>query len=160
MIEQRHELALKFALGADKVGHSGRTLFDHLKGTHDLLLEWGALEHIRLAGLFHSIYGTIYFKHECLQPTLKNRELVAELNGQKAERLAYVFCVADRRDIRDLKQETDPFRYVVRNARDGGTIMLTPQELIDLLMIEQANLLEQRSNREQKAPDHNKIEGS
>ena len=148
MIEPEFETALKFALGADEVGHSGRTLYDHLKGTHDLLLQWGALRHVRLAGLFHSIYGTVYFKHQCLEPTLKNRELVAELIGEKAERLAYIFCVADRRDILDLKLETDPFRYAVR-THDGEGIILTPQELRDLLMIEEANLQEQR--REQRA---------
>jgi hypothetical protein len=124
MIDRKYEQALKFALGADKVGHSGRTLYEHLKGTHDLLLEWGAPEHVRLAGLFHSIYGTIYFKHQCLEPTLKNRELVAELIGQKAERLAYLFCTSDRPhfDAQGPDQE---------------------QELEDLRLIERANLQEQ-----------------
>jgi len=152
MIDPEFETALKFALGADSVSHSGRTLYDHLVGTHDLLLEWGALRHVRLAGLFHSIYGTVYFKPQCLQPTLKNRELVSELIGEKAERLAYIFCVVDRRDILDLNLETDPFRYVVRNARDGGTILLTPQEVLDLLMIAQANLVEQREHVKLKSP--------
>jgi hypothetical protein len=131
MIEPEFETALKFALGADKVGHSGRTLYEHLKGTHDLLLRWGALRHVRLAGLFHSIYGTKTFRHQCLEPTLKNRELVAELIGQKAEQLAYLFCTADRPHF----------------DAEG-------QDLADLRLIEKANLQEQR------APDRNMIEGS
>lgn len=121
MIRLEYELALKAALGAEDVGHSGgRTLFTHLRGTYDLLDQWGAAEHVKVAGLFHSIYGTNTFRHQCLQPTAKNRELVAKLIGPKAEHLVYLFCTSNR----------------PRFNAEG-------QDLKELRLIEKANLQEQ-----------------
>ena len=54
------------SLDANKTRHSGRTLFDHLKGVHDLLRDWDNEHHVCMAGLFHSIYGTNTFKHQSL----------------------------------------------------------------------------------------------
>ena len=54
------------SLDANKTRHSGRTLFDHLKGVHDLLRDWDNEYHVCIAGLFHSIYGTNTFKHQSM----------------------------------------------------------------------------------------------
>jgi hypothetical protein len=41
------------------LNHTGATSFDaHLRGVRDILRTWKAEEHVQLAGLFHSIYGT------------------------------------------------------------------------------------------------------
>lgn len=41
------------------LNHTGATSFDsHLRGVRDVLRTWKAEEHVQLAGLFHSIYGT------------------------------------------------------------------------------------------------------
>ena len=80
--------------GAKGKSHSGRTLYDHLKGTHDLLRDWGNSEVVYLGGLFHSIYGTRQFQHASLP--LAERHALQKLIGPEAEYLAYVFCVTDR----------------------------------------------------------------
>jgi hypothetical protein len=100
--------------------HSGRAFFDHLKGTHDLLRDWGNPEYVCVAGLFHSIYGTQYFKHRCLP--LNRRNELASLIGADAERLVYEFCTQDRNCL------TDP----------------------QLLEIEAANLIEQGGMSQEK----------
>jgi hypothetical protein len=87
----------QFLLGparADKVRHSGRTLFDHLCGTHELLREWGNRSDVCDAGLFHSIYGTRHFRHRAWP--LDDRKTIVGLIGPEAEELAYLFCTADR----------------------------------------------------------------
>ena len=119
---------LQECLGADDVGHSGRTLFAHLKGTYELLRSWGVAEEVCVAGLFHSVYGTRVFRHRCLEPTARNRGLVAYMIGERAERLVYLFCVADR-----------------PHFAEAGAV---GRELDDLCLIEKANLQEQRSNRQ------------
>lgn len=111
---ERYERFL-LAHGADKVRHSGRTLFDHLKGTHDLLRDWGCAEHVCVAGLFHSVYGTQHFRHETL--SLEQRPLLRQLIGDQAEKLVYLFGVGDRNTF------TNP----------------------DLLAIAKANAIEQRA---------------
>jgi (p)ppGpp synthase/HD superfamily hydrolase len=112
MVAAKYETYLR--AHTKQVRHSGRDFFEHLKGTHDLLCDWGNPEYLCLAGLFHSIYGTQFFKHKTL--SLDQRSELAALIGDKAEHLAYLFCTKDRRTF------TDP----------------------DLLEIEAANLIEQR----------------
>ena len=76
------------SLGSDDVKHSGSTLLRHLIGVHDLLKEWDAPKYLQDAGLFHSVYGTPYFK-----PIMTvDRNAVRELIGTHAEALAAIFC--------------------------------------------------------------------
>jgi hypothetical protein len=118
------------------VRHSGRTLLQHLVGTYDLLRAWDAPEHVCLAGLFHSIYGTAIFKHQTIAPTPQNRDRIADLIGRNAENLAYVFCAAARRrDLSERKNPTDRFA--------GAAMVLTEQQFDELQLIERANAQEQ-----------------
>lgn len=84
--------ALLIELGAHEKSHSGRTLFDHLKGVHDLLRDWGNDKHVCDAGLFHSIYGNSIFKHQ----STNDRALIAYHIGDRAELLVHYFCTQDR----------------------------------------------------------------
>jgi hypothetical protein len=129
VIRPEHEMALKDCLGADDVGHSGRKLYTHLRNTHDLLESWGAPEYVCLAGLFHSVYGTRTFKHQCLEATAENRALICKLIGDEAEFLVYVFCTSDRKT------------FLTMGWDESG------QDLKDLLEIECANLLEQAGDK-------------
>jgi len=141
-LEQRHLEFLTDVLGTQHVRHSGRNLCEHLFGTYTLLEEWGAPEEARLAGLFHSIYGTNAFKHRSLDITSEgDRDLVRVMIGAYAEWLVYVFCSTDR-----------PGAFLVAcgyqqpSLRDRITdqwIDVTHQDLRNLLEIEAANLLEQ-----------------
>jgi (p)ppGpp synthase/HD superfamily hydrolase len=109
------------SLDANKTRHSGRTLFDHLKGVHDLLRDWDNEHYVCMAGLFHSIYGTNTFKHQ----SLNDRGKLIEMIGLKAENLVHLFSTADRPLFESIEDKK------VRS---------------DLLEIEAANLLEQGGN--------------
>lgn len=113
---------------ADKTPHSGRTLLQHLQGTHDLLAQWGARESVRLAGLFHSVYGTVHFRHQSWP--LTDRYTIRQLIGAEAEQLAYLFCTLDR--PRALVEHAE---HPAACGRDWL--------LAELIEIELANLIEQ-----------------
>jgi hypothetical protein len=116
-------------LGAQYVKHSGRTLIQHLPGTWRILSKEAEREPVCLAGLYHSIYGTNFFKTSIMEPgEVKNRALIQSIIGDEAEHLAYLFCTIDR-------------PYILLNGAFGGP------ERQDLLTIEIANLLEQAGLR-------------
>ena len=78
-------------LGSDKFKHRNQSLLEHLIGVRDILKKWEAPEYVQDGGLFHSVYGTTYFKP---QMTI-DRDAVRYLIGKKAEELAYWFCFLD-----------------------------------------------------------------
>lgn len=125
MIKEGYKQFLLGPAGADKVRHSGRSLYAHLVGTHDLLQTWGNAEPVCVAGLFHSIYGTKHFRHQAWP--LDRRGTIRELIGTEAELLAHVFCTVDRPKI------------FFTGAMSGPGLVLLQE-------IEAANLLEQGSS--------------
>ncbi len=131
---------LKSQLGAQDIAHSGRDLYVHLTGTHDLLKDWGATEAIRIAGLFHSIYGTWHFRHKAFSIT--RRQVIRDLIGEEAEFLVYVFCVAERPKAFLAVAQTSDIRLIDHHTK--SEMALTPDQLDALLEIETANLIEQR----------------
>ena len=76
-------------LGCGDVGHKNQTLLDHLLGVHKLLKSWDVLEYVQDAGLFHSVYGTTYFKPRMLT----NRKVIQGIIGFQAEVLSYIYCI-------------------------------------------------------------------
>ena len=102
--------------------HSGRTLIDHLIGVHDILKNNGAPQYLQDAGLFHSVYGTVRFKHQ----STNNRDAVIELIGEQAEQIVWEFC--------NLPKE----RYKAISEFEG-------QLKEDLLLLTKANQYEQRA---------------
>jgi len=64
------------------------TLFDHLYNVSKQLKRNDAPQYLQDAGLFHSVYGTTYFKPKMTE----DREAVRSLIGDKAENLVYLFC--------------------------------------------------------------------
>jgi hypothetical protein len=123
MIPESHRRFLTLKCGADTIRHSRRTLLEHLSGTHDLLEAWDAPRPVRLAGLYHSIYGTNQFQKWAWPIT--SRDTIKGLIGHEAEALVYIFATAYR-----------PGAFFVEPD--------TPQ-LRALREIEAANLLEQGS---------------
>ncbi len=75
-------------LGSDKVKHKNQSLLEHLIGVRDILKKWGAPEYVQDGGLFHSVYGTTYFKP---QMTV-DRDKVRDLIGEQAEEIVFMFC--------------------------------------------------------------------
>ena len=76
-------------LGCGDVGHKNQTLLDHLLGVHKLLKSWDVSEYVQDAGLFHSVYGTTYFKPRMLT----NRKVIQGIIGFQAEVLSYIYCI-------------------------------------------------------------------
>lgn len=124
------------------IRHGGRSLYEHLKGTHDLLAKDGAPDYVCLAGLFHSIYGTNVFRARAVD--LDDRHEVCALIGEDAEWLAYVFCACNRPHVLIDAAWRDPPHVIVDRFADQK-FALSAQDLRDLLRIELANLTEQGS---------------
>jgi hypothetical protein len=72
--------------------HSGQSFFDHLYNTFLLLKSYDLPEDICLAGLFHSIYGTEFYK-----PNLNIDELeITNIIGDRANRIIKCFSENNR----------------------------------------------------------------
>jgi|TARA_R110000796_G_scaffold190431_1_gene307186 hypothetical protein len=107
------------SIGSDKIEHSGATLLEHLIGTSEKLKDMGAPQYLQDAGLFHSVYGTVYFMPD--DGLIENRQVVKNLIGDKAEEIAYWFCILDKpRNENIWNIKSDKLRQ-------------------DLIMLEQAN---------------------
>jgi len=105
------------------VPHLDRTLFSHLLGTYNLLKSQGKPEYVCLAGLYHSVYETEYFKFN----TPFTREWVASIIGIDSEQLVYEFC------------NTVPRTTNLIDRRGEWT----DQMYADLIDIDLANMIEQ-----------------
>jgi hypothetical protein len=125
MIDEAHKQFLLGPAGADKIRHSGRSLYEHLVGTHDLLQAWGNSKAVCTAGLFHSIYGTNKFRTKAWP--LEDRKTIQKLIGWNVEQLVYLFCTTDR--PKDFFPVLNPSQWEMRALRE----------------IEAANLIEQGS---------------
>jgi hypothetical protein len=141
--------------------HTGSSSFDeHLKGVQAVLRYWNSPLHITHAGLFHSIYGTEGFQGYSLP--LTERSTVQHLIGPKAERLCFIFCMADRSTVdetvfawteeeeeeRNVQQQTESSvqsNYTLRARPELGRfeMTLTKEEWLDLVELTLADWLEQ-----------------
>ncbi|WP_333777157.1 DUF6817 domain-containing protein [Streptomyces sp. IBSBF 3136] len=82
------------ARGAARAAHPGGTLLEHLHRVAHLLSTWGADPDVQLAGLCHAAYGTDGFDGSLLGTT--ERGALAELIGERAEALVYLYASCDR----------------------------------------------------------------
>ncbi|MFF7190662.1 DUF6817 domain-containing protein [Streptomyces sp. NPDC008222] len=82
------------ARGTDRMPHPGGTLLQHLVRVARLLSQWGADPDVQVAGLCHASYGTAGFDQALLSPT--ERPVLAELIGDRAEELVYLYASCDR----------------------------------------------------------------
>ena len=98
-------------VGCEKKKHSKgtRNLLHHLVSVSAILSERGASDDLCKAGLFHSIYGTSFYKNKTV--SLDERDKIKELIGVWAETLVYEFCMLpkDRRSA-IMKLENGPLR--------------------------------------------------
>lgn len=70
------------------INHSDSTYASHCEGVYKILKKLNQPEHVCLAGLFHSAYGTEYFN----VPTCLTRKELSNVIGTTAEQLVYMFC--------------------------------------------------------------------
>jgi aspartate beta-hydroxylase len=135
-------IALLREAGADRLPHArGRTLLDHLIGTAEIVGRWEQPEHLQLAALLHSAYGTDRFGHAVLDSS--RRAEVAAIAGERAERLAHLFGVTPRGPL--LKGTHAWARDLP--TRDGSPAA-SREEADELILLHIANLAEQAA-----APD-------
>jgi hypothetical protein len=138
MIEQKY-LDLLRELSTDEKSHSDdRSLFEHLKGTHELLEKWDNPKDVCIGGLFHSIYGTQYYKVQSAE--LADRKHIAEVIGSSAEELAYLFCTTDRVGFFSEADKTNP---VLVDTTTKKSVPVSTATLAALIEIEVANFIEQ-----------------
>ena len=136
MIHQKH-LDLLLDLNTDTNRHSGGVLLDHLRGTHDLLQEWGNDQAVCIGGLFHSIYGTQSYQTQ--SASLEDRQRIRAVIGERAERLAFLFGVSNRGGFFEA---LDRDQATLWNRIHEQATPVTHDELRDLIEMELANFVE------------------
>ena len=136
MICQKH-LDLLLDLNTDTNRHSGGALLDHLRGTHDLLDEWGNDQAVCIGGLFHSIYGTQAYQTQ--SASLEDRHRIRAVVGERAERLAFLFAVSNRGEFFEA---LDRDQATLWNRIHERASPVTHDELRDLIEMELANFVE------------------
>lgn len=120
-------------LGVAQLIHDSHVPFlSHLVGTRRVLASWGCDDELCDAGLFHSVYGTEYF------PTdgTASRDEVRAVIGDRAERLAWLWCTI-RRDTIDTAAGTAEDRHT------GAALAFGPGELSDVATLWAADTVEQ-----------------
>jgi len=117
-------------LGAADMPHEGgRTLLAHTVGVFKLLHHQGESDDVCLAGLCHSIYGTQYYNSSATD----DRELVKSVIGEKAERLAWLYCNLDREKFWEF------YGQGMKPTVDGEMISVTLEEENGLFLMVEAN---------------------
>ena len=102
---------LEFIHGLTKdVPHGRRSFFDHLLKTAGVMeklcrdIDISESRYLIDSALFHSIYGTSYFKHR----SDVTREKVSLIIGEKAEALVEFYCNLPDRQIQILQHKFKP----------------------------------------------------
>jgi hypothetical protein len=136
-------IAFLRSLGADQIPHSGKTLLAHLVNTAAICKRWGCDEDTQAAALFHSIYGTEFFKAAPLTISPTNSVRVGEVIGEGAEAIACAFCIMDRRSVYDF-DTGDSINGTYRLKRpDGSSFRVFDDIFASLVQILWANAMEQ-----------------
>lgn len=117
------EYLKKFEELSKDIFHGNSSYFDHSYGVYKILKELNSPEYIFLAGLFHSIYDTEYFKTNISI----TRQEISSIIGNKSENLVFKFC-----NIRNR------YENILNNY-----LNFDKQTHKDLCLIEYANLKEQ-----------------
>lgn len=125
------------ALGAERIGHPGGNLQDHLERTAALLDRFGARPALRSAGLLHAIYGTDGFPRALVDPA--DRSVVRALVGDETERIIYRYAACDRAHLyRSLMRGQCDYR----DRLDGTQRTLPRVDVRDLVELTFANELD------------------
>ena len=128
------------AIGAEKIKHSGRTLFTHLLNVYDILKANDYDQDTCSAGALHSIFGTNAFTQQTLQRS--QRDIVVNVIGESAAELVDLF--ADLQRPKTLESALENNTNIVTTIQ-GNTRALDQNQLNSVCAIEAANLSDQKS---------------
>lgn len=126
------------AMGAGEFTHFNGSLEAHLHGTYELLRDWGAKPALCNAGLFHAAYGTDGFDEHLL--SLDSRAKIAEIIGDEAEQIVYLYCACDRSYVFESIRPNRPIQF--HNRFTHQYFELTEEQGRDFCMLTVANELE------------------
>jgi len=123
-----------------------RSLYDHLRGTRDILRCWSQPFWIQTAGLFHSIYSTDVYRRQVLD--VSERGPLQDLIGKRAEHLVYLFHKSPRQRFFDrlFKFPSIPSEGLVvplETSDKQVDFILEPSEVFGLIVVHMANEAEQ-----------------
>jgi hypothetical protein len=116
-------------LTSAKVHHGERSFYQHLFNVYSYLKSQSLPDEVCDAGLFHSIYGTEFYR---FQSTAITREVVRGYIGEYAEELVHIFC--------GLRKNR--FGSIVHNTPGWGV-----RQHLDLCRLEYANFWDGRDYR-------------
>jgi len=126
------------SLPIQAVEHSHGNFHPHLLGVYQYLCERGQPEHVCLAGLFHSIYGTDGFQEFNLP--LSRRADIQELIGCDSESLVYAFCAHTHDSMRGSLETGST---TIRDRFLDCNLELSKEQWQELLWLKLADVLEQ-----------------
>ena len=115
--------ALKNLVAGD-FKHLNGTLIAHLKGTRDILASWGGNSVLCDSGLYHAAYGTDGFSESMV--SLSQRNEIANLIGQGAEELVYLYCSCDRGYVFPRLDLSEDIKF--RDRFSGNEFLLSDQQ--------------------------------
>lgn len=100
--------------------HSDTTLYNHLINTFYILKSLQQPEEVCLAGLFHSIYGTEFFKN----PTIVDKLDVINLIGEESNKLVELFSLPERDSLilHNMFNEDPKINFKLLNILYANTI--------------------------------------
>ena len=133
-----HKLQTLAKLGVGGFEHLDGALIDHLKGTKDLLQQWGATIELQDAGLYHAAYGTAGFSQNFV--STDQREKIAAVIGCPAEEIVYQYCACDRKAFFSRVAQDENPRFP--NRFTGESYYLSDGMLRDFCELTVANEIE------------------
>jgi len=127
---------------AGLLSHKNGSLLSHLCGTWKILNRKGCNSDVAIAGLMHSIYSTEHYRFALF--SFSRRDYLIDKIGKVAERLVYLFCTLEKKEIWNALSIEESLIEV--SSRVGGVkCAITLEEANQLLRIECANFIEQCS---------------
>lgn len=127
--------------------HSQRHLSEHLYGVYGLLSCWQMQRPVRLAGLFHSVYGTSSYCPTNLH--CFGKEQLIELTGTDTEELVDLYCSIDRSKMLALAAiaKSEPASIPSRDGAGSDVRYVSAEQFRSLLNILYADRVEQIAHR-------------
>ena len=125
-------------LGAGEFQHLNGSLEAHLKGTSAILESWHTSEILQTAGLFHAAYGTTAFDKKMVSLSQRNR--IAEIIGEEAEALVYLYCSCDRNYVFSQLDQSSQIKF--KDRFNNNEFLLSSEQATSFCLLTVANELE------------------